>query len=229
MTSPFAPCDSPAMQPPRELCQHIVDIARRLHGRDCLAAADGNLSVRVDDDEIWMTPSGVAKAFMNPDDMACISLNGDIRHGQPSGERLMHLEIYRRCPQARAVVHAHPPTAIAWTLARPELKELPSDALPEVLLACGRVPIVPYARPGTPEMGSALAAFLPGDRALLLSRHGAVCWGEDLEEAWRGLERIEHAAKILLAAEQLGGARPVPPEEMPGLRALRATLGGKLL
>lgn len=214
---------------PLDTCRHIVDIARRLHGRNCLAAADGNISVRISDDEIWMTPTGVAKAFMRPEEMACLTLKGDVRHGQPSGERLMHLEIYRNAPEAKAIVHAHPPTAIAWTLARPELRELPCDSLPEVLLATGRVPVVPYARPGTPEMGTNLRRFLPAHRALLLARHGAVCWGLDLEEAWRGLERIEHAAQILLAAEQLGGPRPVPLREMEGLQALRDTMKGRLL
>lgn len=217
------------LTPPPEICRHIVDIARRLHARNCLAAADGNISVRRSDDEIWMTPTGFAKAFMNPADMACLTLNGDIRHGAPSGERLMHLEIYRHAPEAKAIVHAHPPTAVAWTLARPELRELPCDSLPEVLLATGRVPVVPYARPGTPEMGANLRAFLPAHRALLLSRHGAVCWGLDLEEAWRGVERIEHASQILLAAEQLGGPRPLPLTEMAALRTLREGMKGRLL
>lgn len=216
-------------QLPLEICQKIVDIARRLHGRNCLAAADGNISVRISDQEIWMTPSGVAKAFMKPEEMACLTLDGEVRHGHPSGERQMHLQIYRNSPEARAVVHAHPPTAIAWTLARPELKELPCESLPEVLLATGRVPIIPYARPGTAEMGTYLQPFLPQHKALLLSRHGAVCWGTDLEEAWRGLERIEHAAFILKEAEVLGGARPVPLEEFAELEKLRGTLGGRLL
>lgn len=213
----------------KQLKAHIVVIARRLYDRNCLAAADGNISVRVSDDEIWMTPSGVAKAFMNPDDMACLKLDGTVVSGKPSGERLMHLEVYRACPQAKAVVHAHPPTAIAWTLAHPTLKELPSEALPEVLLAAGRIPVVPYARPGTLEMGTHLRPFLPAHRALLLSRHGAVCWGEDLDEAWRGLERVEHAALILSKAEILGGAQPIALTELEELKKMRREMGDRLL
>lgn len=216
-------------QAPADLCRQIVEIARRLHSRNCLAAADGNISYRVSDEEIWITPSGVAKAFMDPNDMACIDLQGRILRGKASGEREMHLEIYRRCPEARAVVHAHPPTAIAWTLARPELGELPAESLPEVVLATGRIPFVPYARPGTAEMGTALHPFLPKHRALLLVRHGAVCWGGDLEEAWRGLERIEHAALILREAELLGGPRPLPLDELAALSKMRTEMGDKLL
>jgi L-fuculose-phosphate aldolase len=217
------------MEAPAALSQQIVEIARRLHGRNCLAAADGNISVRVSDDEIWITPSGVAKAFMNPADMACMDLQGRIKRGNASGERQMHLEIYRQCPEARAVVHAHPPTAIAWTLARPELGELPADSLPEVVLATGRIPFVPYARPGTAQMGESLRPFLPRHRALLLTRHGAVCWGESLEEAWRGLERVEHAALILREAELLGGPRPLELSELAELTRLRDRMGGTLL
>lgn len=224
-----SPCQIESMTPPKHLSEKIVEIARRLHLRNCLAAADGNISVRMSDDEIWMTPTGVAKAFMKASEMACINLKNEIRSGRPSGERLMHLEIYRQCPKAKAIVHAHPPTAIAWTLARPDLKELPFDSLPEVVLATGRVPIADYARPGTSQMGDNLKSFLPAHRAILLARHGAVAWGEDLEEAWRGIERIEHAALILLAAEQLGGARPVPKEEMDRLTEMRKAMGETLL
>lgn len=207
----------------------IVEIARRLHDRNMLAAADGNISFRISDEEILITPSGIAKAFMKPQDMAVITLDNKILKGTPSGERLMHLEIYKNCPQAKAVIHAHPPTAIAWSIARPELRELPADSLSEVILATGRIPFVPYARPGTLEMGTYLKKFLPQHRALILSRHGAVAWGEDLDEAHRGMERIEHSALILAKAVQLGGLHPLPAEEIAALHSLRASLGERLL
>lgn len=206
----------------REVCAH-------LHARGLLAAADGNVSVRLPDDSVLLTPAGVNKARLAPGTLARVALDGGILEGRPSTERAMHLAIYRACPQARAVVHAHPPTAIAWTLARPELTELPTDSLPELLLAAGRVPIVPYTRPGTEEMGQALLPFLPAHRLLLLSRHGAVAWGESLEEAVNGIERVEHSALILKAAVELGGSTPLPPLELEALRVLRASLGPRLL
>jgi L-fuculose-phosphate aldolase len=212
-----------------DLSSQIVEIARRLHGRNMLAAADGNISFRISDDEILITPSGIAKAFMNPQDIAVITLDNKTLVGKPSGERLMHLEIYRNCPKARAVIHAHPPTAIAWSIARPELTELPADSLSEVILATGRIPFVPYARPGTLEMGTHLKSFLPKHRALILSRHGAVAWGEDLDEAYRGMERIEHSALILAKAVQLGGLTSLPAEEVAVLHKMREDLGERLL
>ncbi len=209
--------------------QEVCDACRRLHGRNLLAAADGNISIRLNQDEIAITPAGVNKYRLRPEDMAVVRLDGACVSGTPSSERAMHLWVYRRCPDALAVVHAHPPTAIAWTLAQPELTELPSEALPEVILAAGRIPVVPYARPGTEDMGTELAPFLPGHRLLLLARHGALAWGESLEEAVNGIERVEHAALILKTAHQLGGAKPLPEDERRALQLLRAKNGPKLL
>lgn len=211
------------------LLSSLCDVCRRLHSRNLLAAADGNVSVLLDDGRIAITPSGVAKALMRPEDLAYLALDGGIVSGRPSTERLMHLAVYRACPEARAVVHAHPPTAIAFSLAHPEWAWLPSDALPEVILAAGAIPFVPYARPGTAAMGEALAPFLPAHRLLVLSRHGALAWGETLEEAYNGMERLEHACQILKAALDLGGARPLPEAEVEALRQARLRSGRKLL
>lgn len=207
----------------------IVEICRRLSAKNLLASADGNVSVRVSDDEIWITPAGQNKAFIEPGDMALIALDGRVLHGNPSSERLMHLEVYRSCPKARAIVHAHPPTAIAWTVARPDMKELPGEGLSELILALGRVPVAPYARPGTAAMGEVLRPFLPGTRVMVLARHGAISWGEDLDEAYNGMERLEHVAGILKSAEELGGLTALPKEEVEALWEMRRKLGERTL
>ena len=207
----------------------LCDICRRLHARNLLAAADGNVSVLLEDGRIAITPAGVAKARMEAADLAYLEPGGTVGSGRPSSERLMHLAVYRACPEARAVVHAHPPTAVAWSLARPDLAFLPSEALPEVILAAGAIPFVPYARPGTAAMGEVLAPFLPEHRLLILSRHGALAWGESLEEAYNGIERLEHACQILAAAERLGGAAALPAAEVEALREARRQSGRRLL
>ncbi|WP_257303847.1 class II aldolase/adducin family protein [Geothrix campi] len=211
------------------LLQALLDGCRRLHAGGLLAASDGNLSVRLPNGLIAMTPSGVPKAKVRLEDLAHLTLEGEILSGRPSSERAMHLAIYRAVPEAKAVVHAHPPTAIAWTLARPELKELPADGLPEVILAAGRIPIVPMAIPGTEAMGANLLPFLPAHRLLILARHGGLCWGEHLDEAVGGLERLEQVADILWKAETLGGAKPLSASDLADLRALRGRIGPKIL
>ena len=211
-----------------KILQSLCEACRRLHDRNLLAAGDGNLSARLPDGRIAMTPSGVAKAWIRPEDFTFLRLDGTILHGQPSSERQMHLVIYGACPEAKVVVHAHPPTAIAWTLARTELQALPSEALPEVILGAGAIPIVPYARPGTAALAEGLRPFLPEHRLLVMARHGAVCWGEDAGEAAGGVERLEHVAQILKAAVELGGLSPLPADELEALRRLRAELGPRI-
>lgn len=206
----------------------VVEICRELHRQGFLAAADGNVSFR-DGERIHITPSGVAKASIHGGDLAEIDLAGNVVSGRPSSERLMHLTVYRHCEKAAAVVHAHPPHAIAVSVARPDWQWLPGGALSELILAVGAVPIVPYARPSTPQLGENLIPFLPQCRAMILSRHGVICWGESLEEAFHGVERIEHAAKVLCLALQMGGITELPREEIEALRDMRKKLGDKIL
>lgn len=207
----------------------IVKYCQMLHTKNMLAAADGNVSYRVNDAFILITPTGVPKAFIKPEDIALIDLANNVLDGQPSSERLMHLEVYRKCPQAKAIVHAHPPTAIAWTVAFPEMEELPSECLSEVILAAGKIPMVPYARPGGISMGTNLHPYLPQCRAMILKRHGALTWGESLLEAYNGMERLEHSSEILYRAQTLGALTKLPEDEVAALRAMRAQIGEKLL
>lgn len=214
---------------PVGLAEDIIKVGQELHRQNLLAAADGNISVRTGPTKILITPRGVAKGSLSANQLAIMDRSGRVLAGDPSSERAMHLEIYRRCPGARAVVHAHPPTAIAWSLAQPTLRELPAESLPEVILAAGRIPVVPYARPGSEDMAARLASFLPHCRAMVLARHGAVCWGETLDEAFRGIERIEHCARILATAVVLGGLSKLPAKEVAALRAQRTRGGERLL
>lgn len=207
----------------------IIQICRRLHEKNMLAGADGNVSFRISDSQILMTPTRKHKGFLEERDIAVITLDNQIVSGEPSGERLMHLAVYKKVPEAKCVVHAHPPTAIAWSVAHPELKELPGDSLSEVILSVGNVPIASYARPGTKEMGEAIEKFLPENRVMILSRHGALAWGEDLQEAYNGMERIEAISVILKLAKDLGGLTSLPLEELKYLRELRREIGNRTL
>jgi L-fuculose-phosphate aldolase len=210
------------------LAHKIVEICQALNAKNFLAAADGNVSVRLSAREIMITPAGLNKSRISSENMAIITLDNEILQGNPSSERLMHLEVYRQCPEAKAVVHAHPPTAIAWTIAHPELTELPAECMSELILALGKIPVVSYARPGTKEMGTNLVPHLQY-RAMILARHGALSWGEDLEEAYNGMERIEHSAVILKTAQELGGLTKLPENEVAALRELRKRLGNRTL
>ena len=213
----------------KSVATEIVEACRRLYDRNMLAAADGNLSFRMSDQRVMITPTGLSKAFLKADQMAVMDMEGNSISGQPSSEKLMHLEVYRRCEKAQFVVHAHPPTAVAWSIARPQLKELPSSSLSEVILAVGAIPFVPYARPGSSQMAEVLQPYLPQYRTMILSRHGALTWGESLQEAVGGMERIEHSCEILARAESLGGLTDLPEEEVLFLKSLREKIGERIL
>lgn len=213
----------------QNLRNQILNVCTRLHARNMLASADGNVSALDSDGNILITPTGKNKSQISAEDMAVITCDNKILTGKPSGERLMHLAVYAKCTKARAVVHAHPPTAIAWSIAHPELSELPFAAMSELILAVGRVPIAKYARPGTADMGEVLSGFLPQNRVMILGRHGALSWGEDLEEAYNGMERLEHAAQILKYAKELGGITELPKVEVDALFEMRKKLGERTL
>ena len=207
--------------------EKLVDVCARLHRQGFLAAADGNVSYR-DGEQVLMTPSGVAKAALGASDLARLTLSGAVLAGSPSSEKLMHLAVYRHCDRAAAVVHAHPPHAIALSIARPAMAWLPDGALSELVLSVGAVPVVPYARPSTAEMGERLTPFLPERRALILARHGVLCWGESLEEAYQGVERLEHACKVLCLTIQMGGYSELSDDEVAALRLMRRELGERI-
>lgn len=211
------------------ITEDIIHYGRYAHSKNLLAAADGNISYRCSDEEIWITPRARSKAWLTKEELACISIDNEVKTGSPSSERLMHLAIYRAVPEARAVFHAHPMTAIALSLARPHWNELPTESLPEIIIAAGKIPIAPYARPGTEAMGEALLPYLPACRLLILARHGAVCWGESIEAAYNGIERLEQICTILAQAEMLGGANPLPASEISALHLLRKGLGPQII
>jgi L-fuculose-phosphate aldolase len=142
----------------------------------------------------------------------------------------MHLAVYRNCKHARAVIHAHPPHAIAWSIVNPDAKFMPTESLPEVILGIGKIPQVPYGRPGTPALGEQMQAFLKNDfRAMILARHGAIAYGESLMEALNGIERLEHAAYVLHAARGFGTPQTLPRDELAWLMEKRRKNGKKSL
>jgi L-fuculose-phosphate aldolase len=178
--------------------------------------------VRLAGDRILVTPRGLLKAELGPDDMVEVDLAGRRRHGfrEATTELDLHLRAYRQREECGAVVHAHPPTATAFAVAG---EGLPGDVLPEIALLMGEVPCVPYATPGTPALGDAAEPFLARHVAILLANHGAVTWGQDLTQARIRMEGLEHAARILLAARALGRVSRLTREQIDALERMRGT------
>jgi L-fuculose-phosphate aldolase len=189
----------------------IVQCCQWLHRQGFLAAYDGNVSARLDADRVLVTPSGVHKGFLEPAQLLEVDLDGRLLSGAgtPTGELAMHLEAYRQRPDARAVVHAHPPVCIALSLTDAQL----NGFLPEVTLSIGRLEVVPYARPLTDALARAVGQALKTIDAVILERHGTLAVGRDVAEAYAFTERLEHAAKVLWHAHALGAPKPLDPAE----------------
>ena len=197
------------------LREDIVRHCQLLHQRGYLAANDGNVSARLDAERVLVTPSGVHKGFLSPDDLVIVDLEGRQLSGKgvPTGELSLHLRALAARPEVKAVVHSHPPLAIAMSLAGKKLDGI----LPEVTLSIGRLQVVPYQRPLSDELARAVAKALQGSDAVIMERHGTVAVGRTLSEAYGKTERVEHACQVLWSAYAVGSPKPIPAKELKAL------------
>lgn len=188
------------------LREAVVLVCRRLWERGLVAGQDGNVSVRLDGDRVLVTPAGFSKRDVAPADLVVTTLDGTRLTGAhpPSSEVALHLSAYRRRPDVRAVVHAHPPTATALAVTG---QSLPDNILPEVTVLLGPVPLVPYATPGSAELAQQFDPYWAGHDAFLMANHGALALGPDLRVAHQRMETMEHAARIVMAARILGARK----------------------
>src|SRR6185312_15035669 len=209
-----------------QLRADIVEVGRRLYARGYTASNDGNISARLDDQRLLMTPANVCKGFMNPQMMVITDMEGNKLAGErrPSSEMQMHLEVYRQRPDIQAVVHAHPPVATAFAVAG-----IPLDraVLAEVVTTLGSVPIAEYATPSTKELPEAVRKYVKAHDGMLLANHGALTVGGDLYSAYFKMETVEHFAKISLVARLLGRENLISREEVMRLQELRDSYGIK--
>lgn len=181
-----------------------------------IAANDGNITIRLPDDRILATPTGVSKGMMDPADLILCDLNGTKLCGgrECTSELAMHLTIYQMRPDVRSVVHAHPPVATGFAAAG---RALDRALLPEVVICLGSVPLADYGLPGTPALTEGMLPYIPKYDALLMANHGAVAYGDDVFQAFHRMETVEHFARISLVAELLGGAKVLPRVEVQKL------------
>jgi L-fuculose-phosphate aldolase len=202
----------------------ICEVGRRLYAQGYVASNDGNVSVRLDDERIMTTPTGVSKGFMTPDMMVIVDAAGKKISGErnASSELKMHLAVYEMRPDVRSVVHAHPPTATGFAVAG-----IPLDraVLAEVICMLGSIPIAEYATPSTTELPDAVRKYIRAHDGLLLANHGALTCCRSLFSAYYKMETVEHFAKISLVARQLGGERVLSREEVVKLQSLRDMYG----
>ncbi len=209
----------------RQLKEQICEIGRRVYNKGFAAANDGNISIRVGDNEVLCSPTMICKGFMTPEDICAVDLDGNQIAGKRkrTSEILLHLAIMKARPDVKAVVHCHPPHATAFAVAR---EPIPQCILPEIEVFLGEIPLAPYETPGGQKFAETVLPFLkPGTNAMLLTNHGTVSFGPDLETAYWRTEIVDAYCRILILSKQLGGVTYLQERETRELLDLKKRLG----
>jgi L-fuculose-phosphate aldolase len=210
----------------QEYRQDIVDVGKLIYQKGWVAANDGNVSIRLENNKILCTCTGISKGMMTVDDLTVCDLDGNKMEGsrERTSEIAMHLTIYRMRPDIFSVVHAHPTVATGFAVAG---RPLNLALLPEVIIGLGSVPLADYGLPGTPALTEGMLPYIPKYDAILMGNHGAVSYGEDVYKAFFKMETVEHFARIALVAELLGGPKVLPKGEVDKLFDSRTRYGVK--
>lgn len=201
----------------QEAKKMIIDIGRKMHEGGFVTANDGNLSIRVGQDAIWATPTGVNKGDLSEDKLIKVSIReGKILEGtwKPTSELEMHLNIYRTDDGIVSTAHAHPLHLTVLACAGIEL-DLPST--PAAVCIAGRVPVTPYYCSGSRALAESVIPYVGKYNVINLGNHGPISWGYSPIEAWFRLEDAEASARLALRLAELGKLRPLSNEQVQEL------------
>ncbi len=208
-----------------EIKQEMCEIGRRVYNRGMVAANDGNFSVKLNEDEYLCTPTGVSKGFMTPEYICKVNAKGEVLEAnagfRPSSEVKMHMRIYAKRPDVKAVVHAHPMYATSFAIAG---KPLMDPIMPEAVISLGGVPLAKYGTPSTMEVPDSIEGYLDEYDAVLLENHGALTYSDSLLNAYYKMESVEFYARLMYQAQMLGGAKVIPPEKVEELYEIRRNM-----
>ena len=215
-----------SMKSEYEIKKEICDIGRRIYDRGMVAANDGNISVKLNDNEFLCTPTGVSKGFMTPDFICKVDKEGKVIQAnpgfKPSSEIKMHMRVYKERPDVNAVVHAHPMYATSFAIAGIPLTQ---PIMPEAVIALGCVPIAKYGRPSTEEIPDAVSEHVQYFDAVLLENHGALTYANTLLNAYYKMESTEFYAQLLYQSKMLGGPKEFTPQQVEDLYEIRRKFG----
>lgn len=206
-----------------EVKDQICDVCSKMWQQGWVAANDGNVSVRMDENKIICTPTGISKSFITPDKLLTVDMNLNVLEGaegyRPSSEMKMHLCCYNERDDVKSVVHAHPPTATGFAVAHVHMDEY---VMVEDVICIGSVPVTPFGVPSTEQVPNAIRPYLSEHDVLLLENHGALAIGSDLITAYYRMESLELWAKIQLTAHLLGGAKEISRDNIDTLISMRS-------
>lgn len=203
------------------LRQEIIKVGRMLKERFFVASNDGNISVKVSEDEILITPTGVNKGDITEEQILKIDPDGNVISGQMkiTSEYKMHLIVYKMRPDVKAIVHCHAPAATAFSATGERLDE--PVILAESVLSLGKIGYAEYGTPSTMEVPDAVLKVAMDSDVILLSNHGAMTFGEDAMQAYYRMESLEMVARITILSRLIGNLKPLSDEQIKKLYDLR--------
>ena len=203
----------------------VVDTAMEMHRTGLVIGTAGNVSGRLVDGSVAMTPSSVPYADISAEGLAIVDLTGKIVKGSaaPSSEKSMHLRCYETFPEVGGVVHCHPAYASMFAIAG---RTIPACIEEVIVYIGGDVPIANYQTTGSEELADEVVLHLQDRGAVLMANHGLLCVGKSPEDALHTAAVIEHTAKIIFGAEQLGGIVPLPDSVIENFTNIYALIRG---
>ena len=211
-----------------EIKKQICEIGQRIYNKGMVAANDGNISVKISENEFLCTPTGVSKGFMTPEFICKVDRNGKVIQAnkgfKPSSEIKLHMRVYKERPDVNSVVHAHPMYATSFAIAGIPLTE---PIMPEAVIALGCVPIAEYGTPSTEEIPDAVSKYVQHYDAVLLENHGALSYSDSLINAYYKMESLEFYAQLLYQSRLLGGPKRLSDAQVQRLYELRRQFGLK--
>lgn len=188
------------LQHPRD---QITEIIKRIYHAGLTTTSGGNISIKDGEGNIWVTPSAIDKGSLQRKDIVCVKPDGSVHgHYKPSSEFPFHKAIYQVRPDIKAVIHAHPPALVSFSIVR----RMPNmNIIPQAKNICGPIGYAPYAIPGGEELGHKIAEeFRKGFDAVIMENHGAVVGGIDLKDAFIRFETLEFSARTIINASTIG-------------------------
>lgn len=201
--------------------REIVEVGRELYEKGLLVGTDGNISIRLGEDDILITGSGFCKGKLKEEDITLVSLGGDIKEGpRPARDIRMHLAVYREKEEAKAVVHAHPPVITGYSMSDMSFERL---ALPEVMFSLRGIAVTKYATPISVEVARGVTDALrrnPIAQCVLLANHGALTYGNDVYDSFYKMETLELFARSNLVSQMVGNTRYLDQGQMGVLNRL---------
>lgn len=219
-----------ASVPVRQLKKEMCDIGRNIWLRGYCAGNEGNHSLRISDDRVLCTPTGISKGFLEPEDICVVDMEGNqveknARGRKRTSEIMVHLAIYKKRQDVKAVIHSHPPHAVAFCIAN---IPLPEGIHPEAEVFLGKTIYAAYATPGGPALpASFLDKITAESNTILMANHGSVSFGKNLTDAYYLLEILDNYCKQLILARQLGQVNVLNAKQMTELLQLKQRFGMK--